>query len=384
MNHQEWTKIQLTDQFVSESCCFCDVDNDGEIELVAGDSWWKFQNGIKRFPFRDVSDKWLPDWPHEPEKDPHPHLRKGSGHAPEYKADTHDWVYDITGDGRPDILWVGMHRDPIYWCENTGRGTGDWPKYKITEGGIYESVVFTDRINGKPSLVTIPKKPYIAWYEPGDNPKDPWIENILGDEGGDWHGLGVGDIDNDGKVEVICKNFLYKQDGDIRKLWRKKQIKQILEDGSIIDGLGDIFIVDVVSIDKNSYPILISASPHKTGIWWWSVEDDQESFIIFKRHTIPCDTSQLHAIRTIIRENKAFLFFGKRWRAHGIDGDVDPYGEPKVFLAEFTQGSFSSPHAIDSSSGVGIKFDAVENQNSIMVGVSNKKGLHVFKTTTNI
>jgi hypothetical protein len=384
MIKNRWVKHTLTNSFVSESCCFLDIDGDGEVELIAGDSWWKLDGSKIRKKFRDVVPDWLPEWPYKDRKDPHAHLRKGGG-TPNYRNSTYDWAVDLTGTGIPDVIWVGMHKDPIVWCENSYDSEGNWPIHTITDGGIYESVIYTDILkDGRPSLVTVPRKPWVAWYEPPDDPRKRWIEHIIGFEGGDWHGLGAGDLDGDGKVEVITKDGYYYYEDDPRKPWSFKRIKQITEDGKCINGLGDVFIIEVMDLTSNGIPDLISASPHNYGLWWWELIEDTNKERVYRRHTLNNSVSQLHSIKIFkrnYRDNSLSIVCGKRWHAHGPYNDVDPNGPALLMAFSPKELSWTDTlcEIIDDDSGVGIKFDTgMDSKGNCYIAVSNKKGVHFF------
>jgi hypothetical protein len=196
-----WKKRILTSNFESESCCFADVDGDGIDELVAGDSWWRLDGSNEKYRFRNIEWAWLPAWPHNDREDPMPHLRFGGG-PPLYRNSTYDFAVNNLSEAKgPDIISVGMHKDPIVWYQNRFASKTMWPKHLIAQGGVYEAVVLTDILhNERPSIVTVPKKPWVAWYEPKVDPYAQWDEHIVGYNGGDWHGLGAGDLNGDGHI----------------------------------------------------------------------------------------------------------------------------------------------------------------------------------------
>jgi fructose/tagatose bisphosphate aldolase len=153
-----------------------------------------------------------------------------------------------------------MHLDPVVWYENLdGRGNL-WKMHTIASGGIYECAVLVDLLgSGRPALITVPTRGTVGRYEPNANPRDRWSEHIIGRDGGDWHGLGVGDLDGDGWPEAICHNLYYRQRADVREPWEPVAIRQVLKDGSCVDGLGDVFIICVATLEAGGSPNLVSA-----------------------------------------------------------------------------------------------------------------------------
>lgn len=379
-----WNKVCLSTQFESESCCFGDVDGDGLHELVAGDSWWRLDAGGERYRFRSIPMTWLPEWPHDRALDPLPHLRRASGEAAQYRASTYDWAARLSGAPGTDIVSIGMHRDPVVWHENPGHGRGRWNTHRITDGGIYESAVFSALGPDVPhALVTVPTKGAIAWFEPRSDPRDPWQMHTVATEGGEWHGLGLGDLDNDGKSEIVCKDYLFKRRGDAREPWARFPIWQILEDGKTSRGLGDVFIVRIAKLKDVRMPVLVSASPHARGVWLWTLEETTPTRWLYRRTTLESATTQVHALHVVdpSRDGRMVVLFGKRWQAHGATGDIEPAQEPA--LVELREGldGWRNPRRteIDVGSGIGVHFDVVVTEGLMEVGTSNKRGVFVFR-----
>jgi hypothetical protein len=378
-----WHHAVLSSEFESEGACWADVDGDGELEVVAGDSWWRPEATGQATRFRTVPWSHLPDWPHDPKDDPHPHLRRGAG-PPRYRASTYDWPVDLTGNGLPDLLAIGMHKDPIRWFENPGPETSGapWPSHTVAEGGVYESAVFARLRPDMPaSLVTVPRKPLVAWYEPGDDPTRPWHEHVVGDRGGDWHGLGVGDIDGDGYAEIITRDGYYRQGPDPRRPWHWRPMRE-LADGQVADGLRAGFIFETLGGPDAPF---FSASPHGRGVWGWRLADGQNGAVTYERVTLDDEVSQTHAIRLVRGEHAGGwrLYTGKRWQAHGAEGDVDPAGTPHtLLLSGDAQLTTTERTVISSTAGVGISIAVTGEPLSQRVAVSNKLGVHVLTEQT--
>ncbi len=376
MDKNKWVKKVICSEFVSESCCF--IEHNHEIELIAGSYKWSTKCIGKNNKIRMIDDAWLPEWPYKDRFDIHAGLRKGGGPA-QYKADTYDFAIDLNGDGKKDVITVGMHKDPIYWYENTG-DKDLWPKHLVTEGGVYESVVCTDLFNcGSTNLITVPQKPYIAWYEAAFDPYLPWSSHIVGNLYGDWHGLGVGDVNGDGKNEIITKSGFYYYEHDPKKEWKWMHIKT-LEDGKLADGLGDIFLVKAVKINNLSkYPVLFSTCPHGFGFWYFTLMDIKDGCYIYKKNVICNQISQLHNINILDTLLGTYIITGKRWLAHGENGDVDAYGAAKLICYKIKRNGEIILEEIDGDSGAGICFDTLYKDGKIFVATANKKGLFLFE-----
>lgn len=373
-----WKKITLSNKFISESCCFIYPNNDETIiGIVAGQWIWTLDGRKKKI--RDIEDSWLPPWPYNNKEDIHAKLRKGGG-PPQYKADTYDFVVDLSGNGYQDIITVGMHKDPICWYENPGKSDQKWDKHIITSGGIYESVCFGDLFGtGKQQLITIPQKPHIAWYEPQQDIRLLWNKYIISELDGDWHGLGIADVNNDGCMEVLTKNNIYSLNLDRSKPWKRNNVLVIDENENVSEGFGDVFSLQAVHWQaKSKYPVIFSTCPHGFGFYYWVLEEMKSQCFVYRRYKI-CDTvSQLHNLKIIVFNNEIYVITGKRYWAHGKDGDIDANGKAYLLCYKIDCDGKGCCYIIDDNSGAGICSDVIVYGNKLYLATSNKKGLFLF------
>jgi len=379
---EQWQHSVLTQSFEAEGCCFADLDGDGEPELVAGERWWRL-DGSGSFAFRGVADAWLPPWGGGSRPDPHAHLRKGGGPA-QYKAATYDWPLPVDSDPvRLGVLSVGMHLDPIVWYEPVD-GAGHWRTYPVTSGGIYESVVYGALEKAGPyGLVTVPARPSVAWYEQQLDPTQPWREHIVGERGGNWHGLGLGDLDGDGRQHILTSTGTYAPVSGLRSPWAWSDIAVVGPAGPPETGLGDVGLIHVYDLGRG--PNLFAASPHGRGLWRWEPVDVCAGTRTFRRWELETTVSQLHALQVIpaleTEDVALWVITGKRWQAHGPWHDVDPAGEPLLFRVGVYLDPEEPPRVevIHRGSGVGLQL-AVRRlvDQRIQIAVSNKLGVHVF------
>lgn len=128
----------------------------------------------------------------------------------------HSETFDIDGDGDPD--WIGARYDPglIFWLENPGQGAaGPWTSRIVDDEihGIHGLLAGDVDGDGKTDLIGNagqPKPPFpnsVAWFRV---PKDPhtakrWDRFIAadGDAPGLSHYLGLGDVTGDGRKEIF-------------------------------------------------------------------------------------------------------------------------------------------------------------------------------------
>jgi hypothetical protein len=125
---------------------------------------------------------------------------------------------------------------------------------------------------------------------------------------------------------------------------------------------------------------LATSSPHSYGVWWW----EQSTNGTFTQHLIDASFSESHAlvVADINGDGLPDLVTGKRWYAHGPNGDPGAQ-QPAVLVwyecrRQNGQVSFI-PHLIDADSGVGTQFVVVDMNGDGRPDVvtSNKKGVFV-------
>ena len=98
-----------------------------------------------------------------------------------------------------------------------------------------------------------------GWIEPdGDNPYAPWKFVAIGaDEGWPqfYHGEGVGDLNRDGRLDLIINDGWYEQPESAKSLWRFHRRRFSLQRGGAqmfaddVDGDGDNDVIS--SIDAH-------------------------------------------------------------------------------------------------------------------------------------
>ena len=368
-------KITLTREFFSEGAHFADFDKDGNQDVVAGPFWYvgpDFQTKREYMPVEA--------------KDP-------KGYAPNFLAFTHD----INSDGWQDIIIVGFPGEGTYWYENPKRfankdGDAHWQKHLAFDITDNESPGFGDLTgDGKPELIfhTADRLGYASpdW----DRPTDPWrfVPVSAKRKWGKYtHGFGYGDVNNDGRADLILKEGWWEQPEipNAERPWKYHA-------ANFGEGGAQMYAYDVDG--DGDQDIITSIQAHGYGLAWFESRPSADGELTFERHTIvgskPEDNpqgvkfSQPHAVdlADINGDGLLDIITGKRYWAHGPKGDVEPMAAAVLYwfeLARTDDGVTYTAHLIDDDSGIGTQVIAgdLTNDGKPDIVVGNKKGAFVF------
>jgi len=286
----------IIDPGASETCAIVDVDGDGLLDIVSGTYWYKAPNWAK-YRMRDI--------PFENN----------------YFDNFADFAIDLNLDGRPDIISGCWFRKQIAWYENPGVPGELWTEHIIDVPGNVETLWLVDLDgDGIPDILPNafgPEK--MAWYKiiPGNKPE--FIKVEFGKEG-NGHGIGYGDINCDGKIDIITPNGWYEAPNDpVNDPW-------IWHPEFNLGGTG----VPILTFDVNGdgLPDLLWGKGHDYGLFWEEQKLNSDGTRSWIRHEIDTSWSQVHTmtLADIDGDGMDELISGKRYFAHnGSDpGEYDP------------------------------------------------------------
>ncbi len=148
---------------------------------------------------------------------------------------------DIDGDGLLDAIVASSSGDGMYWYEYPA-----WTRHTIRAAGSWTTDMQAGDVDDDGDLdLVIPDSAALRWYEnprPGGDPRtDPWIEHTIGASGADNHDVEIGDVDDDGDLDVVSR----RKNGQGTWFWRQatptswSRITVSLEHGEGV-GLGDL------------------------------------------------------------------------------------------------------------------------------------------------
>ncbi|HXG48423.1 MAG TPA: VCBS repeat-containing protein [Methylomirabilota bacterium] len=403
-------KIQLSDQFWSEGANAGDFNKDGVADIVSGPFWWEGPDFKKRHEYDRADTRKSPGGqaPFELQLGPmtkvkvpgfHGALGKDNAYSDNFFA----YAHDFNADGWQDILILGFPGEKSSWFENPqGRG-GHWKEHVILDVTDNESPTFTDITgDGKPEIVCSSKGAY-GYAEPDwSDATKPWKFHAISPNNKYHrftHGLGVGDVNGDGKLDLLEKDGWWEQPASLAgdPLWRQHKFPFAAGQGS-----AQMFTYDVNGDGLND--VITSLAAHGYGLAWYEQlrEREADGEIRFTQHNImeprrspqappPPNKygvrfSQLHAVDLVDMDGDGLkdIVTGKRFWAHGPKGDEEPGADAVLYWFKLVRAGDKAvdwlPFRIDHDSGIGTQVVArdVNGDQRPDVVVGNKKGTFVF------
>lgn len=371
-----WKKTTVEGKFRSEGVAIADVNKDGKTDVLIGDSWYE-----------------APSWTKHDIRKPGNY---GDGlHS--YSDCMCCWTDDVNGDGWVDQIVVGFPGAPAAWYENPKGKSGHWPRHEIWHSACNETPLFADLFGDGHRVLVMGWQPkgkdnegQMAWFTPGSDVNQPWEMHAISEPSRPGHvipgtfrfshGLGVGDINGDGRKDVICTGGWWEQP----ETGRKSASAWTFHPAKLGDAVADMIVYDVNHDGKAD---VIASSAHQFGIWWFEQGEVKDGSPVFTRHDLfPRLVSETHALiaADINRDGQVDLITGKRFWSHGKNepGSDKP---ARIYWFEARHGDDGkvtfTPREVDDASGIGTQFVVADFNGDGLLDIvtSNKKGVFVLE-----
>lgn len=369
-------QIQKLAVDANEGIDIADFNRDGKLDIIAGRNWYA-----------------APDYSSRPVR----HIEDWNG----YVESNGDFAYDVDKDGFIDVIAGSFKPTEVYWYRNPGAQGLKlgrlWEQRLLVDTGdtTNEGQLFQDLDgDGKPEWIVNSWRndvPMHVWRlgtaarqvsskvgnktEVTEKKVPTLHKSVIGDKG-NGHGMGIGDLNGDGNLDILVGQGWYECPSKDRFATR-----WLFHPDWKLHASDPIIVRDLNGDGRND---LVLGVAHGFGLHWWEqLAPAADGTLAWKKHLIDDSFSQPHALHMadLTGDKKLELITGKRVFAHNGN---DPGGKlpPCIFYytwdaatGKFTRQVIDQGHV---GTGLQIRTADLDQDGRVDIAVAGKSGTYIL------
>jgi hypothetical protein len=341
-----------------EAASAFDVDRDGTIDIVSGEYWYAGPDFTVAHKIRDIAQ------------------------VSDYFDDFADYPMDVNGDGYTDIVTGGWWGATLQWVENPQGQPVPWTVHDVEHVGSIERDCFYD-IDQDGQVEVFPVSSPVLCFklvrDAAGKGTGVFEKHLLTEEGGGGHGIGFGDVNGDGRPDLLFAGGWLEAPVDTfggKWAWHPEW------------NLGGASVPILVhDVNGDGLADVIVGAAHDYGLDWYAQGKTGEERT-WTRHAIDPYRSQYHDLQLVDldKDGQLELLTGKRYRAHAENdpGSLDPVGVYYFEIGadgEFTRRTLDyGPAGRASGAGIYLWVEDVDGNGWPDVIAPGKDGLYLFRS----
>jgi hypothetical protein len=352
-------KIHQVDNGRSEGCQVFDINKDGQLDITCGPRWYE-------------GPRWTP------------HDFRYVKPQGNFMNDYGECAIDVDSDGWTDIVsggWFANEKGENWFASyrNPGAKGGKWAETVIDREKLFiETLLMADVDGDGDAGEFITDCPQAAWYgRVGKGDAAKIVRHNIGKQGVS-HGLGFGDLDGDGRGDLVRPDGFYRGPKDPRTdEWEWCPEFDIGHTG---------IPCPVHDLNGDGSADVIYGQGHDFGLYWLE-QGRSGGKRTWTNHAIDQTSSQTHTITLADLDGDGDLDIvtGKRYHGHG-GADPGAWDGVTVVWYEVSPGPTFKKHVISYNEGVGVGMQVpildIDKDGDLDLVCPGQTGLYVLENLT--